>query len=190
MSYRLLLASASPRRRELLSHLDLEVAIAPVRPVDESYPARLAPEDVPAYISRKKADAYRHDLGPDDILVTADTVVILDGDVLGKPADDAAARAMLRRLSGRTHVVVTGVTLTRADGRQTTFSDRTEVDFKPLTDAEIDHYVDRYRPLDKAGAYGIQEWIGYIGIPAIRGCYYNVMGLPLAALHARLAPLL
>lgn len=187
---RIILASASPRRRELLQHLDLEVVIAPARKVNESYPARLQPEEVAPAISRKKADAYA-DLvtGTDDILITADTVVILDGKVIGKPRDADEARRMLHSLSGRTHTVVTGVTLT-ARGHHTTFAERTDVDFAPLTDNEIDRYVDLYRPLDKAGAYGIQEWIGYIGVTGIRGDYYNVMGLPLSALYRHLRDML
>ncbi len=185
MVTKLYLASASPRRRELLSKLYIDVELIPVREVNESYPARLAPEEVAPYISRKKAEAYRSDIKPGQVIITADTVVLLDGRVLGKPHSADEAREMLTQLSGRTHRVVTGVTITSAD-RQVTFSDITEVDFAPLTPEMINHYVDRYMPLDKAGAYGIQEWIGYVGIPAIRGCYYNVMGLPLAALYKHL----
>lgn len=186
---KIILASASPRRRELLSHLDVDVEIAPARRIDESYPARLQPEETAPYISRKKADGYRDLVGEDTILITADTVVVLDGCVLGKPRDEEDARRMLRQLSGRTHTVVTGVTVTSRDAQQT-FAEHTEVDFAELTDAEIDHYVSCYKPLDKAGAYGIQEWIGYIGVTGIRGCYYNVMGLPLSALYRHLKPLL
>lgn len=185
MVTKLYLASASPRRRELLTNLDIDVELIPVREVNESYPARLTPEEVAPYISRKKAEAYRDDLKSDGVIVTADTVVLLDGRVLGKPRSADEARAMLAALSGRTHRVVTGVTLTSPD-RQVTFADITEVDFARLTPQMIDHYVDKYMPLDKAGAYGIQEWIGYVGIPAIRGCYYNVMGMPLAALYRHL----
>lgn len=186
---KIILATASPRRRELLSHLDVDVEIAPARRIDESYPARLQPEETAPYISRKKAEGYRDLVGEDTILITADTVVVLDGRVLGKPRDEEDARRMLRQLSGRTHTVVTGVTVTSRDA-QHTFAEHTEVDFAELTDAEIDHYVSCYKPLDKAGAYGIQEWIGYIGVTGIRGCYYNVMGLPLSALYRHLKPLL
>lgn len=185
---KIILASASPRRRELLGHLDVEVEIAAARDVDESYPADLNPEQVAPYISRKKALGYADLVDERSILVTADTVVLLDGRVLGKPRDTDEARRMLRMLSGRTHVVITGVTVTSI-GAMTTFSERTEVDFGELTDAEIDHYVTRYAPLDKAGAYGIQEWIGYIGVTGIRGDYYNVMGLPLSALYRQLKAL-
>ncbi|MDE6542260.1 MAG: Maf family nucleotide pyrophosphatase [Muribaculaceae bacterium] len=183
---RLVLASASPRRRELLQMLVPDVTIAPVRDVDETYPPGLDAMTVPEYLSRLKASAYAGDIPAGSVLVTADTVVVLDGRILGKPATAAAACDMLRALSGRTHTVVTGVTLTGADGRCESFSERTEVEFAALTDAEIEAYVDTYRPLDKAGAYGIQEWIGGMGICGIRGCFYNVMGLPLHALYARL----
>jgi septum formation protein len=184
----IVLASASPRRRELIAQLNLPVRQAAIKNVDESYPTTLPPHEVAAYISRKKAQAYANELSEHEILVTADTVVICKGKVLGKPADAAEATDMLHTLSGKTHIVVTGVTV--ATTVQTiTFSDTTEVDFVALTDDEIQFYIDQYRPFDKAGAYGIQEWIGYIGIRAIRGDYYNVMGLPLCALYATLKQL-
>lgn len=186
---RLLLASASPRRRELLSSLDADTEIVRLHDVDETYPAGMSPELVPQFIACKKRDAYDCSrLGPDEVLVTADTVVILDGNVLGKPESEEDARAMLLALGGRTHKVVTGVTLTSAS-KSVAFSAVTYVTFAPLSDAEIDYYVGKYHPLDKAGAYGIQEWIGYIGITEIRGCYYNVMGLPLQQLYSRLKEL-
>lgn len=184
----LLLASASPRRRELLGQLNAEVRLAPVKNVDESYPPSLPPADVPAFISRKKAEAYTGSLAPHEVLVTADTIVISDGKVLGKPHDEAEACAMLSELSGHVHQVVTGVTLATVD-RIVTFSEMTEVEFARLTDDEIHFYVERYRPLDKAGAYGIQEWIGYVGVKGIRGDYYNVMGLPLRSLYEHLKSL-
>lgn len=179
----LVLASASPRRRELLGQLGACVRLAPVKDVDESFPATLNPEEVPGYISRVKAMAYAGEIDRQDILVTADTVVISDGKVLGKPRDAQEAVEMLRRLSGCTHKVVTGVTVI-VNQEVTTFSELTEVDFAPLSDEELQYYVERYRPMDKAGAYGIQEWIGYVGITGIRGDYYNVMGLPVCALYA------
>ncbi len=180
---KLLLASASPRRRELLGMIGIEVHQAAVKDVDESYPCDMLPEDVAPFISRKKAEAYADELMPDEILITADTVVIDGGKVLGKPSDEADAVAMLRELSGHTHKVVTGVTLL-SPSRMETFSETTYVEFAELSDAEIAYYVEHYRPLDKAGAYGIQEWIGYIGVNGIRGDYYNVMGLPLRRLYA------
>lgn len=185
---KILLASNSPRRRELLAALSDDVTIAPSREVDETYPATLAPDEVAPYLSALKSEAYK-DLAVDDtILVTADTVVICDGCILGKPADRDEAIAMLTLLSGRSHHVVTGVTLRRGD-KSVTFAESTEVVFSQLNPADIEHYVDRYRPYDKAGAYGIQEWIGYVGIESIRGDYYNVMGLPLHRLYQALKSL-
>lgn len=185
---RLLLASASPRRRELLGSLGFDVSIVRLKDVDESYPSGIPAEEVSPYISRKKALAYGHGFAEGEVLVTADTVVIDRDRVLGKPADAGEAAGMLAALSGHTHKVVTGVTLATADDT-ITFSETTEVDFAELTSGEIDFYVKNYRPFDKAGAYGIQEWIGYIGIRGIRGDYYNVMGLPLRRLYETLCSL-
>ncbi len=182
---KILLASHSPRRRELLGRLDVDVEILPLIEVNESYPAKMRAEEVAAYISRKKAHPYMGQLKDKEILLTADTVVISRGEVLGKPSDAEDAAMMLRLLAGHTHKVVTGVTLATTK-RMVTFSETTEVDFAPLSHEEIDYYVDKYRPIDKAGAYGIQEWIGYIGVSGIRGDYYNVMGLPLHSLYNRL----
>ena len=181
----IVLGSNSPRRRELLGMLSDDFVTATTKDIDESYPDTLRPDEVPAYLSKVKARAYVDDIGDNAILVTADTVVILEGSILGKPRDEAQAVEMLRQLSGKTHTVVTGVTI--ADhSRQETFTSVTEVDFARLDDDEIRHYVDNYRPLDKAGAYGIQEWIGAIGISGIRGSFYNVMGLPIHQLYQRL----
>lgn len=189
-----MLASNSPRRRELLGLILPAFSIAPRRDIDEAYPADLAPADVPAYLSRLKADAYADLLTPDMLLITADTVVISEhsefsesSKILGKPRSEAEACEMLRSLAGRTHTVVTGVTLRSGSGRRDeTFSETTRVTFGPLTDSEIAQYVLRYRPLDKAGAYGIQEWLGAAAIARIDGCFYNVMGLPLHALYSHL----
>jgi len=180
------LASNSPRRKELLSGLGLEYEVRTIQGIDESYPEGLPMEEIPQYISRKKAAAYS--LKPDELLITADTIVWLDGEVLGKPADEEHARQMLRKLSGKTHQVVTGVTLTW-DDRQHTFASVSKVTFAPLTDDEIDRYVSLYCPLDKAGAYGIQEWIGYIGVASIDGSYFNVMGLPVQRLYTEMKKL-
>lgn len=185
---RLVLASASPRRRELLCQIGAQVRIASTKEVDESYPENIAPEEVAPYISAKKAHAYADSIESGETLITADTVVICEGRVLGKPHNEHEAVEMLRQLSGRTHSVVTGVTIMNSE-RGRTFGVTTEVDFAPLSDNEIRYYVEKYRPLDKAGAYGIQEWIGYIGITGIRGDYYNVMGLPLQRLYAELKEL-
>lgn len=183
---KIILASNSPRRKELLSGLGLEYEVRTMQGIDESYPQGLPMEEIPQYISRKKAAAYT--LEPDELLITADTIVWLDGEVLGKPADEADARLMLRKLSGRTHQVVTGVTL-HSSLLQDTFASVSKVTFAPLTDDEIDHYVTLYHPLDKAGAYGIQEWIGYIGVASIEGSYFNVMGLPVQRLYTELKKL-
>lgn len=183
--YEILLASNSPRRRELLAGLDIEYRVTALPEVDESYPATLSGEEIPLYISQEKAAAYRNQMKENTLLITADTIVWLDGRVYGKPHDLDDAKAMLRALSGKTHTVITGVTLTSMQ-KQVSFAVSTEVDFAPLTDDEIDYYVDRYRPLDKAGAYGVQEWIGYIGVTGLHGSYYNVMGLPIQRLYTEL----
>ncbi len=181
--YKYVLASNSPRRRELMAGLGIDFEVRVMKDVSESYPANLPACDVPAYIAREKAAAY--DIACDELLVTADTVVIVDNQILGKPVDAAEARRMLRLVSGRSHEVVTGVCLTTAD-KQRTFSVVSEVSFKMLTDDEIDYYIHHYRPFDKAGAYGIQEWIGYVGVTALRGSYFNVMGLPVQRIYEEL----
>ena len=177
---KIILASASPRRKELLAGLDLDFEVKVVKGVSESYPKTLRAEEVPQYSSREKAAAYQVD--DDELLLTADTVVIVDNTILGKPHDADDARRMLRLISGRTHQVVTGVTLTTAKA-QKTFGVSTDVTFRQLTDDEIDYYIAHYRPFDKAGAYGIQEWIGYVGVTSIHGSYYNVMGLPVQRIY-------
>ena len=184
-STKILLASGSPRRRELLAMIAPDFAVAPGRDVDESYPSDIPAEKVAEYLSKVKAEAYIDLLDDDEIIITADTVVIIDGRILGKPAGRDDAVAMLRSLSGRRHKVVTGVTVTARD-RSVSFDETTVVEFAPLSDDEIDAYVDTFRPYDKAGAYGIQEWIGAVGIKGIEGCYYNVMGLPVHTLYHRL----
>lgn len=184
-STKILLASGSPRRRELLAMIAPGFTVAPGRDVDESYPSYIPAEKVAEYLSKVKADAYIDLLADDEIIITADTVVIIDGRILGKPAGRDDAVAMLRSLSGRRHKVVTGVTVTARD-RSISFDETTVVEFAQLSDDEIDAYVDTFRPYDKAGAYGIQEWIGAVGIKGIEGCYYNVMGLPVHTLYHRL----
>lgn len=186
MKYKIVLASNSPRRKELLSGLGLDYEVRTLQGLDESYPEGLSMEEIPMYISRKKAAAYT--LKPDELLITADTIVYLEGEVLGKPADEAEAKEMLHKLSGKTHQVVTGVTLTTKEF-QHAFASVSQVTFAQLTEAEIDHYVTQYRPLDKAGAYGIQEWIGYIGVTALEGSYFNVMGLPVQRLYSEMKKL-
>ena len=180
-AFNIILASASPRRRELLRATGIEYALAPKFDCDEVYPATLPAEDVAAYLSQLKSHAYPHALGVNDILITADTTVVLGNEVSGKPADEAEARLMIARLSGREHSVVTGVTLRSVDNERC-FSSTSKVRFAPLTEEQIAYYVENYRPMDKAGAYGIQEWIGYCGIESIEGSFYNVMGLPVQRL--------
>ena len=184
MKYNIILASNSPRRRELLAGLDLEFEVKVLDGIDESYPD-MPRQLVAQYIAGKKADAYLATLNESDLVITADTVVIVDNDILGKPNDEQEAKAMLRRNSGRSHKVVTGVCLLTPDARRE-FSVSTDVTFKPLTDEEIDYYVEHYHPLDKAGAYGIQEWIGYVGVTALNGSYFNVMGFPVQRIYSEL----
>ena len=180
--YRLLLASQSPRRRELIAGSGIPFTLTEKYACEEHYPATLAAEEVPAYLSRLKSEAYPTPLQPNDILLTADTVVILDGEVLGKPKDREDALRMVARLAGNRHTVVTGVTL-RTSERIETFSAESDVWFRSLSEEEIAYYVDTYHPFDKAGSYGIQEWIGYVGIERIDGSFYNVMGLPIQRLY-------
>ena len=184
-NYRIVLASQSPRRKELLAGLGLEYETRVLPDVDESFPPELTGGDIPMYIAREKAEAYRPSLSADELLITADTIVWLGGTVLGKPVDRDDALRMLGLLSGRTHEVYTGVCLTTIRW-QHTFTARTEVRFCPLDEEEITWYVDRYRPFDKAGAYGVQEWIGYVGVEHIAGSYFNIMGLPVQRLYREL----
>ena len=183
--YRLILASASPRRRELLASCDLDFTLAEKFECEECYPADLAADKVAEYLSQLKSEAYPHALASNDILLTADTVVIVGNEILGKPKSEADAERMLRMLSGATHKVVTGVTL-RSSSQTISFSAESLVSFRELTAEEIAYYIERYRPMDKAGAYGIQEWIGYVGIERIEGSFYNVMGLPVQRLYVEL----
>lgn len=208
--YKIILASNSPRRKELLAGLDLPFEVKVILGIDESYPASLDAYQVAEYISRKKAEAYRPLLDGTNassedsadaqlLILTADTVVIAPteneqndqegkGVILGKPRDAEDAHRMLRMLSGKTHHVVTGVCLTTSQA-QRQFSVVTEVTFKPLSDEEIDYYIEHYKPFDKAGAYGIQEWIGYIGCTGLKGSYFNVMGLPVQRIYEELKSL-
>ncbi len=183
--YKVILASNSPRRKDLLAGLGVEYEVRTLPDVDESYPADLKGADIPLYIAKKKANAYQTLLHPGELMITADTIVWLDGRVLGKPADRKEALQMLRDMSGRTHEVFTGVALTTTDG-QRSFAAQTEVRFATLTEEEIVYYVDLFQPMDKAGAYGVQEWIGFIGVEHISGSYFNIMGLPVQRLYQEL----
>ncbi len=178
--YDVVLGSNSPRRRELLNDMGVTFRVEAIKGIDEEYPATLPVEEIPVYLARLKADG--HPLKPNELLITADTVVVLDETVLGKPTGEDDARRMLRALSGRAHRVISGVCVTTID-RRDSFADTSIVNFAPLTGEEIDYYIKHYRPLDKAGAYGIQEWIGNIGIRGINGDFYNVMGLPTRKLY-------
>ncbi len=180
---KIVLASNSPRRRELLGALEVDFEVRTLDGIEENYPQGLTMTGIPEHISSQKAMAYA--LADDELLITADTIVYLDGEVLGKPANAKEACAMLRKLSGKTHQVITGVTLRTVDSSHT-FSCVTEVTFAQLAEEQIKHYVDNYAPFDKAGAYGIQEWIGYVGVTKINGSYYNVMGLPVQRLNQEL----
>lgn len=183
--YHMILSSNSPRRKELLAGLDVKFDIHVIEGISESYPHDLPVMKIAEYIAIEKADAYKAGISEDDMVITADTVVVLGDKVLGKPEDLDDARRMLRLLGGNTHQVVTGVCLTSKE-KQKSFSVVTDVTFKSLSEGEINYYVDRYKPLDKAGAYGIQEWIGYIGVTSIRGSYFNVMGLPVQRIYEEL----
>lgn len=183
--YKIILASNSPRRRELLVGIDVDFTVRVIPDIDETYPAELPKLDIAEFISRKKAAVYRQQMSPDELIITADTVVVLGSKVMGKPSDKADACQMLRQLSGQTHQVVTGVTLSTVE-RQHSFSVVTDVTFKQLSDEEIAYYVTHYQPFDKAGAYGIQEWIGHIGVTALNGSYFNVMGLPVQRIYEAL----
>ncbi len=178
--YDVVLGSNSPRRRELLNDMGVKFRIETVKGIDETYPASLPIEEIPVYLARVKAEG--HPLKDNELLITADTVVVLDETVLGKPEGEADAHRMLRALSGRAHRVISGVCVTTVD-RSESFADTSIVHFADLTDDEIDYYIKHYRPLDKAGAYGIQEWIGNIGISGSNGDFYNVMGLPTRKLY-------
>lgn len=183
--YKVILASNSPRRKDLLAGLGVEYEVRTMPDVDESYPSTLKGADIPLYISQEKANAYRSMLQSDELMITADTIVWLEGEVLGKPADRAEAISMLQRMSGRTHEVYTGVSITTTEW-QRSFAVQTEVKFATLTNEEIVYYVDRFQPMDKAGAYGVQEWIGFIGVEHIEGSYFNIMGLPVQRLYKEL----
>lgn len=183
--YKIILASNSPRRKELMSGLGVEYVVRTLPDVDESYPNTLTGENIPAYIAQEKAAAYQAMMQPDELLITADTIVWLEGKVYGKPANKEEARQMLRDLSGKSHQVITGVCLTTTEW-QKSFTATTEVRFAFLAEEEINFYVEKYMPLDKAGAYGVQEWIGFIGVESISGSYFNVMGLPIQKLYGEL----
>jgi septum formation protein len=183
--YKIYLCSNSPRRRELLTQLQVPFEVMTSKDVDEVYPDNLSVEKIPEYLANLKANAYVEDIETDTLLITADTVVISDGIILGKPKDSDDAKVMLRALSGKTHKVITGVAIVTKEKR-VSFSVATDVTFAEITDEEIAYYVEKFRPMDKAGAYGIQEWIGCVAVEGIYGSFYNVMGLPVQRLYREL----
>ena len=184
-NYNIILASNSPRRRELLSGLGIDFEVKVLPDIEESYPDTLTVSETAEYIAKEKADAYRQQMSDNDLIITADTVVIVGQEVLGKPTDDDDAYYMLRKISGCIHQVITGVCMMTKDHMRS-FSVATDVTFKELSDKEIWHYIKTYKPYDKAGAYGIQEWIGYIGVTALNGSYFNVMGFPVQRVYTEL----
>jgi|LSQX01.1.fsa_nt_gb septum formation protein len=183
--YHIILASNSPRRKELLSGIDVDYTIKTLRDVDESYPVSMPKEEIAEFVARRKASVYLPELKENELFITADTVVLLNNTILGKPVNKADAKRMLHMLSGKTHRVITGVCMATRK-KKVSFSDTTFVTFGKLFDTEIDYYVEKYLPLDKAGAYGIQEWIGYAAVECIGGSYFNVMGLPIYKVYRAL----
>ncbi len=183
--YQIVLASNSPRRKELLQRMGVNFKVRTLFGIDESFPDSLRGEDIVRYISRNKAEAYRSSMAENELLITADTIVYLDGEVMGKPKSAEQAKEMLHKLSGKTHQVITGVTIVTAQ-RTENFGVTSQVKFAILTDDEINFYVDNYLPFDKAGAYGIQEWIGIVAVEEIKGSYFNVVGLPVQRLYQKL----
>ena len=184
-NYKVLLASNSPRREELLRGIDIDFEVKVLPDIDESYPDNIPSEEIAEFVAIKKAKPYASSLHEDELLLTADTIVLLEDTVLGKPANKKEAKQMLRQLSGKTHRVITGVCLTSTK-KQTSFSATSDVEFGKLTDQEIEYYVEHYSPMDKAGAYGVQEWIGYVAVKQINGSYYNIMGLPIQRVYREL----
>lgn len=183
--YNIVLASNSPRRKELLQRMGVNFKVRTLFGIDESYPDSLRGEDIVRYISRNKAQAYRSSMAPNELLITADTIVYVEGEVMGKPKTAEQAKEMLHKLSGKSHQVITGVTIVTAD-RTEDFGVTSQVKFAEITDEEINFYVDNYLPFDKAGAYGIQEWIGIVAVEKIKGSYFNVVGLPVQRLYQKL----
>lgn len=183
--YKIVLASNSPRRKELLGGLGVPFEVRTKQGIDETYPEGLNGEQIALHISKKKAEAYKSDMAEDELIITADTIVYVDGEVLGKPKDKDDARRMFKLMSGKEHQVITGVCVVTKE-KTVQFASVTDVTFTQLDDEEIDFYINNYKPYDKAGAYGIQEWIGYVGITGIRGSYFNVVGLPVQRLYTAL----
>nr|WP_320120553.1 Maf-like protein [uncultured Marinifilum sp.] len=183
--YQLILASQSPRRHQMLKELGVSFEIK-TKEVEEIYPENMEPEKVPVYLAELKASAFKSDFKNNELVITADTIVCVDNCILGKPKDREDAVKMLKALSGRSHQVISGVCLMNRE-KKVSFATTTDVHFKVLSDKEINYYIDNFKPFDKAGAYGIQEWIGFIGIDGIEGSYFNVVGLPIQRLYQELS---
>jgi septum formation protein len=183
--YNIILASASPRRKELLEKIGIDFKIKLIDGIDESYPKGLDGDEIVKYISQKKAEAHLKQISDKDLIITADTIVYANNSVFGKPKNYEEAKQMLKSLSGKTHLVITGVTIATHLKRRT-FAVQSEVSFAQLSDVELDYYINTYQPYDKAGAYGIQEWIGMIGVNRLNGCFFNVMGLPIHHIYQEL----
>ena len=186
--YRVILASGSERRRQLLKELGIDFEVV-VKPFDESFPDNLCGEQIAEYISVEKAKMFINDIKANELIITADTIVLLDNKILGKPLDKPDALRMLRKISGKTHEVITGVSILY-DNKIITFTDTTKVTFREMTDSELNYYVEKYSPYDKAGAYGIQEWIGLAACSRIEGSFYNVMGLPVQKVYDKLCEII
>lgn len=180
--YNIILGSQSARRQHLLKGLDIDFEVKTIEGLDETYPDTMPVYEVASYLAEQKANAFKPFITADTLLITADTIVAVDGTVYGKPSDAAEAKAMLRTLAGREHEVITGVCISTLEYREA-FSVSTKVTFSNLTEDEIEYYIDRYKPFDKAGSYGIQEWIGFVGVESIEGSFYNVMGLPVQRIY-------
>ena len=185
IGYNIILASNSPRRKELLAGIGVKFDVRLIADIDETYPDNIKSHDVAEYIAKKKADAYKQSIASNELIITADTIVILGDEIFGKPLNADDAYAMLQKLSGKTHQVITGVCLLTKN-EQRVFRVTTDVTFKELEMEEIKYYVDNYKPFDKAGAYGIQEWIGYIGVTSLNGSYFNVVGFPVQRIYTEL----
>ena len=185
-NYKIILGSQSPRRQYLLKELGIGFTVEVLNGIDESYPDNLFYDQIPVYLATHKAQHYTNLLDRKTILITADTIVWLDNEVINKPKDRADAVVILKKLSGKKHEVLTGICI-KTEGKEVSFCNKTDVYFRTLSDNEINYYIDNFRPYDKAGAYGIQEWIGYAGIEKIEGSYFNVMGLPVQELYQKLS---
>lgn len=183
--YHVILASNSPRRKELLSGLEINFEVKTIKGLEENYPETLQAGDIPLHLAKQKANAYNALLSDNVMIITADTIVWLDGEVMGKPKSREDAIQMLTKLSGETHQVYTGVCI-KTLREEVSFVDCADVHFANLSQDEIEFYIDRYKPFDKAGSYGVQEWIGYIGVESIQGSFYNIMGLPVQKLYQEL----